>query len=63
MKNFMKVYSILVNMTTYMPSFGNFLMNNTKDIQAEKIDNAPMVCLSGLHLGRRQENPIRKLVS
>lgn len=29
-------------------------MNNTNDIQAEKIDNAPMVCLSGLHLGKKK---------
>ena len=30
-------------------------MNNTNDIQAEKIDNAPMVCLSGLHLGKNKK--------
>ena len=56
MKNFMKVYKILMNMTTYIPSLGNFLINNTRDIQAKKIDKAPIVSLSPLHLGIKKQD-------
>ena len=53
MKNFMKVYKILVNITTYIPSLGNFLMNNTRDIHEKKIDNAPTITLSVLNHGKQ----------
>ena len=59
MKNFMKVYKILVNITTYIPSLGNFLMNNTRDIHEKKIDNAPTVRLSPVTLQKQTEQKLR----
>ena len=56
MKNFMKVYKILVNITTYIPSLGNFLMNNTRDIHEKKIDNAPTIRLSLVILRKQTKN-------
>ena len=55
-KNFMKVYKTLVNITTYIPSLGNFLMNNARDIHEKKIDNAPITALSLLNQGKQKRN-------
>ena len=42
-------------MTTYIPSLGNFWMYETSDIQAKKMDNAPIVCFSLPHLGNNEK--------
>ena len=55
MKNFRKVYKTLVNITTYIPSLGNFLMNNARDIHEKKIDNAPKTALSLLNQGKQKK--------
>ena len=39
-----------VNITTYMPSLGNFLMNNSRTIHPEKIATAPTLGFQMAHL-------------
>ena len=58
-KNFMKVYKILVNITTYIPSLGNFLMNSTRDIHEKKIDNAPIIALLVLNHEKQTKKNMR----